>query len=640
MNRALLEGNAGRILVLLLPALVYANSLGNPFHYDDYHSIVDNVHIRSLANLPTFFVDPGTFSSEPQNAMYRPLLLASYAVNYAISGQEVWSYHLLGLTMHMASAYLVMLIGIQLLSHRTGAVVAALIFAVHPVNSESINYISSRSELAAGFCILLAVWGFLRWPPTPRLPLAGWLVVTGGFAAGLLSKSVTVVLPGILLAYEVIVERRRRPADWRLYGVLAVVAAVYLSIVGRFLHKAVAGDPVRPHAEQFFSQIKGMVLYLKLMLWPSGLNVDHQFQLSDSAIAPFDAAAASAGLFCLSVLYLHWFHRRTHPVLGFLFCVAILVLLPTSLVPLNVLVNEHRLYVPTAAFALVLAYAGSRIAAGNRALYRPAMAAVAACIVLALGASTMARNRVWASEYSLWSDAAAKAPLMARPHYYLGEALATKGEAEGAIGSFERAIERDPSFGSAYGRFGELLLEQGQPRAALRWLARGTAVEPANPALWSLLGECHRALALGEVGNSSVSFWNEGLTAFRRALELAPEDDGLYNNVGIILQHLGRPSEALAHHSRALALNPKDARTHVNIGAAHWEIGNLELAATALAMAVEIDADNAMAWNNLGTVQERLGQNALAATAFARAASLDPAYARTVEGMPRPPDGD
>ena len=631
MTRGLLDGNAGRLLVVLLPVVVYANSLGNPFHYDDYHSIVDNVNIRSLANLPAFFVDSGTFSAEPRSAMYRPLLLATFAINYAISGYEVWSYHLFGLLLHVGSGYLVMLIGIHLLHHPTAAVKGALIFALHPINSESVNYISSRSELASGFCIFLALWAFLRLQPAAENAGTGRVAVLASYIAGLLSKSVTIVLPAILFAYEVILLGRRRPSDWRLYGMLAAATAVYIGVVSRSLHKAVAGDPVRPYAEQLFSQLKALVFYLKLLLWPSGLNVDHQFQISDSAIAPFDLAAASAGLFCLSALYLLWSKGRSHRVAVFLLCTAILALLPSTLVPLNVLVNEHRLYVASAAFSLALAYAGERLSHRSGTQWRSAILSFSLLIVLALGVVTVSRNRVWASEYALWSDAAAKAPLMARPQFFLGEALAQGGEIDGAIAAYERAIARDESFGTSYGRLGELLLAEGRTRQALRRFEQATEVEPDNSAIWSLRGDCYRILARQATGESSMKAWQQALTSYLRALQLAPDDAGLHNNAGILLQQLDRPDEALAHHLQALRLDPQDTRTHVNIGAAHWELGDLTQAVSAFLQAVEVDPDNAMAWHNLATAYERRGQDELAAAAYERAAVLDSAFARKTE---------
>ena len=132
--------------------LAYQASFENSFHYDDIHSIVDNPHIRELANIPLFFVDPGLFSAMPERAMYRPLLLVSYAINYALSEYEVFTYHLVNWLIHLGAAWLVYLLGRMLHGKRQGALAGALIFALHPLAAEPVNYISSRSEsLAALF---------------------------------------------------------------------------------------------------------------------------------------------------------------------------------------------------------------------------------------------------------------------------------------------------------------------------------------------------------------------------------------------------------------------------------------------------------------------------------------------------------
>ena len=162
MNRVMEKKWIWYLALICLPMAVYLNSIQNPFHYDDIHSIVDNPHIRQLGNIPSFFVDPTLFSAQEENAMFRPLLLTTFAVNYAISGYEVWSYHLVGILLHAGCVLLVWGIGRQLLKEDLAAGLGALIFGLHPINSEAINYISSRSEVLAGFFILLGFWGFLR----------------------------------------------------------------------------------------------------------------------------------------------------------------------------------------------------------------------------------------------------------------------------------------------------------------------------------------------------------------------------------------------------------------------------------------------------------------------------------------------
>ena len=144
--------------------------------------------------------------------------------------------------------------------------------------------------------------------------------------------------------------------------------------------------------------------------------MDHQFLLSSSLFAPFDLAASSAFLLVISLLLLAFYHRRKHPLPLFLLLFALLVLAPSTLVPLNVLVNAHRLYLPSAAFALALGYGALQVARRGR-IWQRGIAVLALVVVLLCGGLSMARNQIWGSDLDLWRDAAAKAPLMARPHY-------------------------------------------------------------------------------------------------------------------------------------------------------------------------------------------------------------------------------
>ena len=147
--------------IVLVSVILYFNSLNNAFHYDDIHSIVENPHIRDLSNIPSFFVDSELFSGEPHNRMYRPVLLVSYGLNYAVGGYEVHGYHLVNLLLHILNALLVY--GLARSFRRDGsfALFAGLLFAAHPVNTETVNYISSRSSSLAAFFYLSAFYLFI-----------------------------------------------------------------------------------------------------------------------------------------------------------------------------------------------------------------------------------------------------------------------------------------------------------------------------------------------------------------------------------------------------------------------------------------------------------------------------------------------
>jgi protein O-mannosyl-transferase len=598
------------LALICLPMAVYLNSLQNPFHYDDIHSIVDNPHIRQLGNIPGFFVDPTLFSAQVGNAMFRPLLLTTFAVNYAISGYDVWSYHLVGMLLHAGCVLLIYGIGRHLLKDDLAAGFGALIFGLHPINSESINYISSRSEVLAGFFILLGFLGFLRF----RDRRSGLILVVGAFAAGLLSKSTVVVLPALLLAWNLVFEREGLRKNGKLFGLLGGVFALYLGAIWKFLKKATVGEPVRSYSEQIWTQVKAGVFYLKLLLWPSGLSVDHQFLISDSLFDPF---AASAFLFLISLAWLSWYHRQKHPLPLFLLIWFFIALAPASLVPLNVLVNEHRLYVPSAAFGLVVAYFFYLLRSRGGTWIRGAEVGTLV-ILVACAWATWERNQVWKDEYSLWGDAAAKGELMARPFIFLGENFARDGRDKDALYAFEKVVQRDPGFSPAYAALGKLYRENGQVKKAEIVLRKGVDVDPKNPDLWEGLGEVYHGKGR----------WDECVEAYGKAVGLRPEDDGLHNNLGNAYQMAGKGREALAHHRRALEINPEDARTYLNFGNASLMLGEFQDALEGYRRAVELDPQFAGAWLSLGNLHERLGQVRAALDAYERAVELDPQFAR------------
>jgi 4-amino-4-deoxy-L-arabinose transferase-like glycosyltransferase len=182
-------------LIFLLGA-VYLNALGGGFHYDDFHSIVNNPHIREWANTIRFFVDPDTFSGDSDKAMYRPILLLSYALNYTLGGYEPFGYLLINVLIHLGASLLVWRVGLQAGLSASSALAAGVLFAAHPLASEPVNYISSRSESLAGLFYLAA---FLLLGRDTRLGLWAGLVC---YILGLLTKSVVITLPVVLLLYE------------------------------------------------------------------------------------------------------------------------------------------------------------------------------------------------------------------------------------------------------------------------------------------------------------------------------------------------------------------------------------------------------------------------------------------------------
>ena len=268
------SGFGHALAIMLATVLVYANSTGNSFHYDDLHTIQENPHIRSLANIPQFFTSPESFSREKDYAMFRPLFLVSIAANYAWSGFDTYSYHLVNILLHATSSLLLwrILLGFGLAP--LAALLGGMVFSVHPIGTEPVNYISSRSESLAAVFALAAFH-------LHQLRLVHGRVVYGVcslicYGMGLLSKSVAITLPALLVLLEW-TRHRRLTQSMRTMAPYGVIAALYLAIISGFVSKAIVGEPLRTMGIQAITQTKAVVYYLKLLIFPVGLSVHHQF---------------------------------------------------------------------------------------------------------------------------------------------------------------------------------------------------------------------------------------------------------------------------------------------------------------------------------------------------------------------------
>ena len=589
--------------LLLVVALVYGRSVDDPFHFDDRHSIVDNTNLRSLSDVPRYFVDPGAFSVDSTLTMYRPLLLTTFAVNYAVSGTQAWSYHAANVAVHGAVVVAVFEVLLVLLGSPAAAGLGALLFGVHPVHSETVYYVSSRSESLAALFVLLALLLHLSRPGSWRSAGA-----VAAFAAGLLTKSTAIAFLPLAVLMDTLGRPRRWRRRWRQHAAYAVVAAGYLVLTGDLVRRATLSAPVRSYAEQLWSQVKGVVFYLHLLSVPRGLSVDHQFQLS-AGIDPYSTVAL---LLVGSLLAVAFSWRARRPLVLLLSLWFLAGLAPASVVPLNVIVNEHRIYLSGVAVAAGGAWLGVGPAWPAARTARRGLWAV----VLVFAVLAMLRGGAWDSVESLWLDAMRKGPDMARPRFILGERWSRQGRAAAASAVLESGLQRDPDFVPGYRLLTEAYLETADLEAATATARRGVERLPKEADLWALLAEVSRARTL----EGSAALWFErSASAYDEALSLDPDVAAYHDNLGNTLQELQRPHEALPHHLRAVELDPASAASRLNLGNALLMLGRLPECEAAYLTAVEIDPRYAEAWLNLAVLYEQTGARDRAATARLRA---------------------
>jgi len=359
-------------LLLLATLLVYLPAISwGAFHFDDMHSIVENPGVRDLANVPRYFVDPQLFSGEPGNLMFRPVLLVTFAVDFKLWGYNAAGWLLTNVLIHAAAAILVHRLALRLKLSDAAAAFAGAVFALHPAISETQNYVSSRSDSLAALLVLCALSLHIR---------GGVRGVAGAFVcfvAALLTKENAAPFCGVAALYELLVPRtpvRSRVARAAAFGALYLVpAAVFLFVVRPWILHAAAipvafatapagADPFvgggRTYVGNMMTQSRVQVLYLQMLLKPVGLSIDHDVAVTASAAKVAAAVAIHLAVIAAAVRSALRGHRLFPLCVGWWWMLGAV----TFVQPLNVVMNEHRLYQPMIAAALLAGAALARVA--------------------------------------------------------------------------------------------------------------------------------------------------------------------------------------------------------------------------------------------------------------------------------------
>lgn len=531
--------------LLALVVVCYAGSLGHGFVFDDDHSIVDNPSLESLSSIPRFFVDASTFSGRPEHGvMYRPLVVTTLAINHALSGMQPWSYHLLNLLLHAVTCVLLWRF-LRTWSHLSDAAWwLAAVMAVHPIHSETVNYVSARAGLLATMGVLTAVALASR-----AKSVQGGLAVFAALLGGLLAKS-TALLGLPLLALRAIGRHGYGWRTWKVAGIASACACGLYLIVATssgFLGSSLS-QLVRPLDVQILTQTKVSIYYLWLIALPVHLSPVHAFQIAWT-VSP---AVVAAGALLLSIIGLsvrHWWASGDLGAFGMLWFYGSLGI--TFLMPLNVVVSEHRLYLPWIGLSIAVVWWLGRSRLSVRWLW----------ITLPLLAIlTMQRGPAWASELTLWSAAAESAGQDPRVQTNLASALLEAKRFDEAQQAYERALAADASYTTAMSGLSSVHEQIGDNAAAELWLRRALAIDPE----WA---ELHRRLGQLLIERGAHQ---EAELAMAAALRLDTSPEGLVR-MGVAQRHKGDLLAARRSFEQALDLSPNLVDALVNLGGIQQE---------------------------------------------------------------------
>jgi len=587
-----------------------------------------------------------------------PLTLTTFWVEHLLWGLAPVPYHLVNVFMHAACAVVLWQV---LRSLRVpGAWLGAALWALHPVEVESVAWISEMKNTQSGLFFLLSILFFVRWLKARDLDRragGGWnYALTLLFAAlAMASKSSAVILPVVLCLCAWWMESRW---DWRNLARVApiffisVVAGI-VSIWTQQIHGA--NDPLwtRTWPERLVTAGDAVWFYLGKLLWPHPLILIYpRWQIDAGQLISYLPLCA-----VIVALFILWLKRDSWFRPGFLvFAYFLTALLPVlGLVDMSYshysFVADHFQYLASMG-PLALAGAGlSRLADFVTPGKYGLRSSLCAGLLLALG--VLSWQRVWAfeSEKTLWSDTLAKNPNCSIAHSGLGAFLLEGGKWDEAIAQYEEALEINPNYAETHNNLANALLQKGRVDEAIAEYQKALEINPNVAETHYNLGntllqkgrvdeaivECQKALEINPNYADAHAYLGSALlqkghvdaaiAEYQKAMEINPNYAGAHYNLGNALLQKGQVDEAIAEYEKALEINPNYPEAHANLGSALLQKGHVDEAIVQYQKALEINPNYAEAHYNLGNVLVQKGQVDAAIAHYQKALEINPNYA-------------
>ena len=638
--------------VIVLAALaVYHNCFAVPFIFDDVSSITENPKIRHLWPIRDVLSPLAT-----SLVGGRPVVNLSFALNFALGGLVVWGYHVVNLAIHILAG--LTLFGVvrrtllrPSLRERFGesaarlALAVAVLWTVHPLQTEVVTYLSERCESLMGLFYLLTLYCFIRGTDAQRS--RWWFALSvAACLLGMASKEVMVTAPVMVLLYDrTFVSGSFREA-WtrhrRLYLGLASTWLLLGYLTEGLQYRGVGYGHGLTWWAYALTECRAVVRYLWLAIWPHPQVFDYGQFVALRHIGDVAPYALILAVLVAGVLV----ELKRRPAIGFAGAWFFMILAPTSsVVPLGAQpMAEHRMYLP---LAVVVTLAVIEI----DKLWGRRSTAVFLALAVGFGFLATRRNEDYRTEVSIWKDTVAKCPKNVRAHYNLakvlldagrvreavdqcdealqlepdsfgahqnlGNALYRLGRVQDAIGHYEEALRIRPASAESHNDLGLALAHQGKPEDAIRHLEQALQIKPDY-------GEAHANFAdvLAQVGRIP-----EAIGHYEEALRLRPDLAAAHCNLGNVLMRVNRVPEAVAHYEQALRIDPDYAAAHVNLGAALAKLGKPDDAIRHYEQALRIKPDYAEAHMNLGNALLAQGRVTEAMVHYEEALRVKPGYA-------------
>jgi protein O-mannosyl-transferase len=576
-------------LLLLFSILPYCNSLLNGFVYDDITQILDNPYILSFRYLSRIFSTPAWsyVGGMRLTNYYRPIMTFGYLLCFKVFGPNPYGFHLASILLHACVVLVLYRVTWKLFRNRASAFLAAGLFALHPIHTESVDWVAAVTDIEVTLFLLVTFWFFLR-AANPDGKLSVWAVVgmIGTFLLALGSKEQALMLPPLALVYEHFYrDDRHSTRAWQKiagYSPLWILAFAYflfrIHVFGAFA--PVSGHPALSRSEALHSGLALAGQYIWKLFWPMNLSAFYVFAPSKTLVDPRVFAGVAALAACVILFAFLWKRARIASFGVIWFLATLAPVLDARMLASDNVFAERYLYLPSIGFCWLVAFGCARLWDSlARRGGRVVMAGSLAVLALLYAARIVTRNRVWRDEFTLDTVTLESAPDAVVLYNNLGSVYWNRGQVDAAAGVWEKALTLAPRSATILNNLGLVSMKRQNLPGAIEYFDKAIAMEPDFPDSHLNIGVVYEAMGSAEKAEAQ----------YRTAIGLAPLNLHAHNRLGSLFLRENRVPEA-----------EKEFRTSTSI------------------------APNVVAYDALGGILMRRGERREAEKMFAGSITLNP----------------
>ena len=613
------------IFLIVVTFIAYFKVLGYEFlNFDDNQYVTENPHITNGFS----YEDVVWAFTESYASNWHPITWLSHMLDFEIYGLDPFGHHLTNLIFHALNGILLFFVLIRMTGAIWKSAFVAVLFALHPLNVESVAWIAERKNVLSGFFFFLTIWMYISY--SERKQFYGWMLLF--FALGLMAKPMLVTLPFLLILLDVWPLKRLgfgepvsvEPKSSELKSILFIekiplfILALGSSVVTYMAQRG--GDAVRStELRSLFSStanaLVSYVEYLQKMAWPRNLSVFYPHP--GDAVSVWKALVCGMVLVAITTAVIRGMRSAPYLAVGWFWYLG-------TLVPVIGLVQvgeqamaDRYTYIPMIGIFICIAWGIPDLLKNRKQMFLPVLGGVFISFLMAL---TWNQVKYWENSVTLFEHSISinenESPSFVIAYNNLGHALLNENRLEEAVLKFQRAIEINPRYSKPQNNLGNAFSGLKRYDEAIEHYKKAIAVEPGYAEAFNNL-----ANALRQKGNLK-----ESVFYYKEAIRQKEAYDEAHFNLGIVLSQQGKYDEAISQYTKALEINPGFTQAHNNLAGLLAQRGNIEGAVFHYRQAIAIDPGFAKAHNNLGSTLARQGNYIEAIAYFEKALVIDPNY--------------